>query len=366
MGLRSLFWEMWGYYGPWRARWNGWIDGRRGIPAKEDGPDTHARYEYELKQRIEADLRRLEQTWLREDERLIREYVAARAELRASEARERNAEEEERRASEEYERQRAQHGGITGAWRPGNGAYYSVLAAILVGEVPLNRAVFRLLGGPEVETTFLALVLGVVIAFTAHLTGTVWRRASLRENVSPVEEMGALVLVALFTLSAFGIGYLREAYVAAEASATGITINPWAAGGIFALLQCLLFAVATLFAYFRLDPAHHAVQYARRALREAERDLALAQRARLEAEKRLDQIRGTRENGFARYHSRARWYNDVYQADLEIYRKHNRRSRRDNYLPPSFREYPEINIPERLTTLTWPDGEEDTDRREKG
>jgi len=126
--------------------------------------------------------------------------------------------------------------------------YSIVLVLMLIGELPLNSIVFRLLDTPEIMNMAFALIVGVVLLGVAHVVG-----GGLKYYVRTAMDwfLGGLISFVV-VLALIGLAVLREHYLRkAGGSSVGETTLTYA----FVVVQCMIFWGAVVAAYARHEPA---------------------------------------------------------------------------------------------------------------
>jgi len=155
--------------------------------------------------------------------------------------------------------------------------YLPFMLALSILEAPLNRASFELFFAESPALSLLlALAVGAILIYFAHIVGTVARSVATRPNkLSVAVNIGVVVFVfALSYAVMYGVAILRQGYInfvedesssggLAEALSSGnvsdiatavFSAALESAGVIFLVINLAVFAVGLLAAFFRHDP----------------------------------------------------------------------------------------------------------------
>lgn len=343
-------WRFWSRYSNYNARRHGRIDGAKGIPVIDQEERTG--YEMELKQAGEELIKKVDQEWNRLDAKLKSGYCMAVGECRAAQSAAKQAELEHQSRLKEYET----------VWDKTKEApyvqlnptvYWIVMILIAIGEFPLNAIVFRLFGESEALTYVMSATLGVVLPFAAHFLGILLRKSPFREEGFTSEKFLTVLTVAVPLFVIGGVAYWREQYIHQEVdkTLTGVTL-------VFMAINLLVFLAAVLASYFAHDPtaekAQHDLRRAKERLRTAENNHNAARSRLAQAEDRLQKIKAERENTLDTMRGQAGEIRDFIQRVISVYRTHNIRARSSQAVPRSFKDFPQIKVPEGLSEqLDW-------------
>jgi hypothetical protein len=266
--------------------------------------------------------------------------------------------------------------------------YRSFLLIVLIGEFPLNAIAFRLFGEAAVFTWIMTLTLAVSLVACAHGLGVM-----LSLDHRSTGESGwikALVVVPLAAI--LSIAIVRSAYLADLGGVTGeATLAPAVATAIFAVVNLLVYAAASLLSFMAHDShaearaelerrRNHERDAARAAADERSRRIELRAREERDAEQkreaeerrrreepirtaetlqrhiaqtrmRVDELWALREGRRNVYAARAAAVREHHQRLMSVYAAANHRTRGDGTLPEVLRELPTIDVPK--TSCTW-------------
>lgn len=284
-------------------KWNGWIDGRKGIPSLEDNTPTP--FENRLRDKANQVISKIYGRWQKIDAKLGSQLQEAQSRhIQAS----RNYTQ-----SQEASGRDARHKPY---W------YYPFNAILGVVELYINRQVFVRIGiqnGEKIanhESWFLAAVLAFVPPVAGHFLGRF-----LREDLWNKTRLCLATSITIGAIStSLFLSWLRVD-----------TIRPSGGSGLdvklllfFASLNWLVFAVATTVSYFCHEP-HPDIREDKENFEKSERNLRVAE--------------AKRNAHRAVYQNRAEGVKNRYYELDEIYRQANVRSRKDG-IPKAFKQMP--------------------------
>src|SRR3990170_4373642 len=163
--------------------------------------------------------------------------------------------------------------------------YWSLIALIVIGEIPLNAFAFRLFHEPDLLTYAMTVTVAVGLVAFAHAVGLFLSRPER----TGVERVLIGVFVALPVAAIAVISLVRFGYLVDVGGDTGI--GPLLGTFAFGLINLLVFGAAAGLSYLHHDP--RTLVNRRAAIRAAERDRSRAElelqserhRAELEARK---------------------------------------------------------------------------------
>lgn len=339
------------FLGPW---WNGWRDGRRGIPTPEQREP--AAYEAELYHFTGECLHNLARRWEERDGKLHTDECSARARLTdTTAARRLAAEEQARRMADIAEAERASMAAAERERIP-LPLYWLLQAGLGATEVPLNTVVFNLFGESRALTLLMAASLGFLIPICAHLSGSALRSGALGHKGRRVDRLlfvgQALILLGLL----LGIAYVRATYLHDVAEeVVGIRLHPAAALATFAFFNTAFCGAGALLAYNHADPelrrAAATVHHTRAMYRASARSLARSIAAEQQAERARNTAEAQRLHEFQRARHEAHEWQCAVQRLVASYRKINLRSRGVPHRPASFIGTASVPLPDAFSGL---------------
>lgn len=164
-------------------------------------------------------------------------------------------------------------------WRGfGPVAYWSLIALIVVGEIPLNAFAFRLFHESDLLTYAMTVTVAVGLVTCAHFVGLFLARPER----TGVERALIGVFVALPVAAIAVISLVRYGFLVDVGSDTGI--GPLLGTLAFGLINLLVFGAAAALSYLHHDP--RTLVNRRAAIRAAERDRSRAEHRRDQQERK--------------------------------------------------------------------------------
>lgn len=343
------------YFRRVQARRRGRYDGAQGVPPVDEAY-TFPPGEFRLKQTADRALQELASRWSQKDSRLKGRYCALLREVRLLKIALTEQEYELERLKTANEAnvgeinlarraKRAQRGAEQ-EWRMNPLAYSLFMAAVLVGEFPLNAIAFRLFGEAEILTYVMTLVLAVSLVGSAHVLGiflsmerpTAVQKALLTASV--VTPLGAIAAIAV----------VREAYVAGLGREG---ISPAAVTAAFVLINLLIYAIATVLSYLTHDPVIQQIRVTETPLVRLVRRIGRMRRKREKMEVQLQRMVATRQKALQAVAHQARIITNAYEELIQEYRMGNLEGRAEKTMPLIFKDHPEFTLPLTVQELDW-------------
>ena len=189
--------------------------------------------------------------------------------------------------------------------------YWSLIALIVIGEIPLNAFAFRLFHEPDLLTYAMTVTVAVGLVAFAHAVGLFLSRPER----TGVERVLIGVFVALPVAAIAVISLVRFGYLVDVGGDTGI--GPLLGTFAFGLINLLVFGAAAGLSYLHHDP--RTLVNRRAAIRAAERDRSRAEH------RREDQERKRREREQRTLDEQRRRDEDLRRGHLEQERERKRR-----------------------------------------
>jgi hypothetical protein len=156
--------------------------------------------------------------------------------------------------------------------------YWSLIALIVIGEIPLNAFAFRLFHEPDLLTYAMTVTVAVGLIAFAHAVGLFLSRPER----TGVERVLIGVFVALPVAAIAVISLVRFGYLVDVGGDTGI--GPLLGTFAFGLINLLVFGAAAGLSYLHHDP--RTLVNRRAAIRAVERERSRAEHRREEQERR--------------------------------------------------------------------------------
>lgn len=312
-----------------RAKFNGWLDGRRGIPtANQLEPPPYLR---EIIAVCKEEISRIGQAWLRDDKTLFSDWIVAKQNL---------------------EQARSNCPGGSSAIATDSRAisgltYWSLALVISAGELYLNSKIFQIYGVSRTEALILSSILALVITVVAFFVGHALKARRYK--------IGVAISLLTIAISFLGMAIIRVWHFQAikVAELFGITINPITLYIIFFSLNSLFLLAEVIVAFLRA-PSEPELE---KKQKELER-----RRLRVEYwERKFHELGSRRRKQWER--SREEAFEKMKQLNrlAAAYMASNLRARVKKYgneIPKCFKEelmdkYLSIELPESIEILSW-------------
>ena len=139
--------------------------------------------------------------------------------------------------------------------------------AIILADVPINKAALDVLGQDDTTSTLMAAIFGVSTVFVAECTARTFRMA-VRDRKPWAEWCFTGAANAILLSATVGVAYLRsiapKPAVDAAAATAGVVPTVAGSGWIIGALQLMFYFAAVLLAFHQSDPSHKAEQSRKR------------------------------------------------------------------------------------------------------
>lgn len=343
------------YFRRVQARRRGRYDGAQGIPGPEEASNFPPG-EFRLKQTADREFEKLARRWSQRDIRLKGRYCGMLREVRMLKVSLTEGEYEVRRLQDVHEENantielerkvRYAKRGRDNDWRMSPLAYGLFMAAVLLGEFPLNAIAFRLFGEAELLTYVMTLVLAASLVGSAHVLGIL---ISL-ERPTRVQLALLIVCIAAPVGAILAIALVRQAYITGLGQAG---ISPGTVTAAFVLINLLIFTMATVLSYFTHDPVAKQIRATEAPLQRFKRRMTRLQRRREKLEIRLQYMVAGRQKALQAVMHEAQIFKNEFEELLQEYRMGNLEGRKEKVTPPIFAQHPEFTMPLTIQVLDW-------------
>lgn len=295
----------------------------------EDTYKNHAPFELTLKEAAEADMAYLAEKWRQKDEKLKRKYCVA---LKRFNIARDSLDKESREAQEANKKYQVATEEFVRLGKPRLSPFWKYFWLFFLGlaEFPLNGVVFSIFGAGRIETYIMAASMCFAIPLFAHFTGQ-----SIKQEIKVKKDFIILIIVlSIVFLGLIALAIIRAEYLAEMLSDLGIKISPSLAGGIFVIINLLVFSVATLISYEGSHPNQTEYNNKRseykRLRKELLKESSEAKRAACKYKKALENLQKAkvkREKEFEKNKEKAKKIKQACEWLQQVYRNKNAEAR---------------------------------------
>jgi hypothetical protein len=343
------FWGLWGRYSDYGARKQGAKDGESVPPIPDWGSSSFAPYVMELVQLAQHSMRDYASVF---EEHTIRKDADMNQLAREAAHAEREKEKSAKRLKDavvQFHGERSHHPPLK---QPSLIVYGIFLIFMVLSEVPLNTMVFRLFGDNELLNIMMALGVGVAILWCAHILGHSLKEKDTGAHPKLAQAAALLGPLVIILVAAT----LREAYVVSNPDVAN-KVPRVAVFAFFAGYNLVIYIVGVLLARATHDPLlaryhQHRTEHAKHQQQYTELMERLARDIRDRSQRRQALAVEAQQTA------------DAVKRLISTYQTENLRTRNDRgehrgeTQPVSFRDYPNIDLPQELKSESdWEPGE---------